>query len=80
MPYLEVNQGNQEEVEIVEQVTTPDILKKSVKEAEKILKDSGLEMVMENQTEKLDKENTFIEEQTPKAGITVNKGSKIYVK
>ena len=28
----------------------------------------------------LDKENIIIKEQTPKAGIKVNKGSKIYLK
>ena len=28
----------------------------------------------------IDKENTIIQEQTPKAEIIVNKGSKIYVK
>lgn len=30
--------------------------------------------------EEIDEENTIIKEQTPQAGITVNKGSKIYVK
>lgn len=28
----------------------------------------------------MDEENTIIKEQIPQAGITVNKGSKIYVK
>lgn len=79
LPYLEVNKGNQEEVETVEQVETPDIAGKSITEAQKILKESGLEMVIENEIEGLDKENTFIKEQTPKAGIVVNKDSKIYI-
>lgn len=30
--------------------------------------------------EEIDKENTFIKEQIPNAGIMVNQGSKIYVK
>ena len=80
LPYLEVNQGNEDEVEQVEQVSTPDILGKSIKEAEKILKESGLELTIENEPEELDKENTFVQEQTPKSGIIVNEGSKINVR
>lgn len=79
LPYLEVNQGNQEEVEQVEQIQTPDIIGKSISEAEKILKENGLITVIENEAEELDKENTIVKEQTPKAGITVNSGSKIYI-
>ena len=51
-----------------------------MKEAENILKENGLEAVFETDNEGIDKENTYIEEQTPKAGIKVNKGSKIYLK
>ena len=69
LPYLEVNQGNTEE----------DIVGKTIKEAESILKESGLELEIENAPEELDKENTLIKEQTPKAGIKVNKGGKIYI-
>ena len=79
LPYLEVNQGNQEEVEIVEKVQTPDIMGKTIKEGEKILKESGLEISITNENESLDKENTIITNQTPKAGIQINKGSKVYV-
>ena len=80
LPYLEVSQGNSEEIEVVEEVETPDILGKNLSEAESILKDAGLEMSIENETEELDKENTFVNEQIPNAGITINKGSKVYVK
>ena len=31
LPYLEVSQGNQDEIEIVEQVETPDLIGKSIK-------------------------------------------------
>ena len=79
LPYLEVTKTNTEE-ETVEQVQTPDVLGKSLAEAEKILKESGLEASFENLTEDIDKENTYIKEQTPSAGIVVNKGSKIYLK
>lgn len=80
LPYLEVNQGNVEEVEPVERVETPDLIGKSIKEAEKALKESGLELVIENETEELDKDNTAVKEQVPNAGITVNKGSKVHIK
>ena len=79
LPYLEVNQIG-EEAEILEEVQTPDVLGKSLEEAESILKESGLEAVYEIDSEEIDKKNTYIKEQTPKAGITVNKGSKIYLK
>ena len=55
----------------------------SIKEAEKILKDVGLELSVEGITEEnketLDKENTIIKEQTPSEGIKINKGNKIFV-
>jgi len=80
LPYLEVNKGNVEEVEPVERVETPDLIGKSIKEAEKLLKESGLELIIENETEELDKDNTAVKEQVPNAGITVNKGSKVHIK
>ena len=79
LPYLEVSQGNQDEVEPVEQVETPDLIGKSIKEAEKIVKESGLELVVQNAEEEMDKESAIIKTQTPQAGIVVNKGNKIYV-
>lgn len=80
LPYLEVNQGNVEEVEPVERVETPDLIGKSIKEAEKLLKESGLELIIENETEELDKDNTAVKEQVPNAKIVVNKGSKVHIK
>ena len=79
LPYLEVNKTDEGE-EVMEQVQTPDVLEKSLEEAESILKENGLEAIYEIDSEEIDKENTYIKEQTPKAGIIVNKGSKIYLK
>lgn len=79
LPYLEVNKGNQDEIETVEQVTVPNIVGMTIKEAEKTVKELGLELSVENFSEELDKENTNILSQTPTEGITVNKGSKIFV-
>ena len=80
LPYLEVTQGNTDEVEQIEQVQVPDITEKTISEAQKILKDNSLEMVIENDSEQLVKDNIIIKEQIPKAGITVNSASKIYIK
>lgn len=87
LPYLEVNQGNQEEVEVIEEVTVPNLVGLSIKEAEKTVKELGLEISFENilnnteeNKESLDKENITIKEQTPTEGIKINKGNKIFVK
>lgn len=80
LPYLEVTQGNQNEVETVEQIQVPNVQGLSIKDAEKVVKELGLEINIENDSEDIDKENTVVTEQTPKEGITVNKGSKVYIK
>ena len=80
LPYLEVAQGNQDEVETVEQIQVPNVQGLSIKDAEKVVKELGLELNIENDSEDIDKENTVVTEQTPKEGITVNKGSKVYIK
>lgn len=80
LPYLEVTQGNEEEVEIIEEIETPDLLEKTIEEAQKITKENEIELVIENESEELDKQNTIVKEQTPKAGITIKKGNKIYIK
>ena len=79
LPYLEVNKGNQDEIETVEQVTVPNIVGMSVKEAEKTVKELGLELSFENFSGEVDKENTNILSQTPTEGVVVNKGSKIFI-
>ena len=87
LPYLEVTQGNQEEVEVIEEVTTPNLVGLSIKEAEKTVKEIGLEISFENVVNdaeenevSIDKENTIIKEQTPTEGIKINKGNKVFVK
>lgn len=80
LPYLEVAQGNQDEVKTVEQIQVPNVQGLSIKDAEKVVKELGLDLNIENDSEDIDKENTVVTEQTPKEGITVNKGSKVYIK
>lgn len=80
LPYLEVNQGNQEEVEEVEEIEAPDLLGKTLAEAQKIAKENEIELVIEDEIEEMEKENVMVKEQIPKAGIRIKKGSKIYVR
>ncbi len=63
---------------MVEEIETPDMIGLSIKDAEKLAKENGLELQIEV-TEEVDKENSIIKDQTPKAGISIKKGSKIYV-
>lgn len=51
----------------------------SIKEAEKVVKEVGLEISIQNETEELDKENTTITLQSPREGVSVNKESKIFI-
>ena len=77
LPYMEINQGNADEVEQVEQVVAPDIVGKSIADAEKLLKEKGLELVVESEVEDTE---ALIKEQVPSAGIVVKKGSKVFAK
>lgn len=80
LPYLEVNQGNEEEIEKIEEIEAPDLLEKTLEEAQKIAQESEIELVIENQEEEIDTQIEVVKDQTPKAGITIRKGSKIYIK
>ena len=79
MPYLEVSQGNKDEVEQVEQVQVPNVEGLSIKEAEKVTKEVGLQISIQKDSEELDRENIIIKEQSPREGVSVSKGSKIFV-
>lgn len=79
LPYLEVNKGNQDEIEQIEQVQVPNVEGISIKEAEKAIKEVGLEISIQNDSEEIDRENTVVKEQAPIEGVSVNKGSKIFV-
>ena len=79
LPYLEVVQGNPDQVEKKEEVKMPNIKGKTIKEAEKILKENGLEIKINSKTEDLDKEKVKVKSQIPEPGIKVYKGSCVYV-
>lgn len=63
----------------MQEIEVPNIEGKSIKEASKILKDSNLILNINNEVEGMDKENTTVKEQTPKAGIKVKEGGNIYI-
>ena len=79
LPYLEVNQSNEEEIEKIEEIEVPELLEKTLEEAEKIANENEIELVIENEVEEIDKQNVIVKEQVPKAGIVIKKGSKIYI-
>ena len=81
LPYLEVNkqvlEEDEEEEEVIHQIQVPDIMGKSLEEAKQILKENNLEMYLEN--EEVDMENTYVKNQIPSSGITVNEQSKVVI-
>ena len=78
-PYLEVNKQvlEEDEEEVIHQIQVPDIMGKSLEEAKQILKENNLEMYLEN--EEVDMENTYVKNQIPSSGITVNEQSKVVI-
>ena len=80
LPYLELNQDNKESLEEKKTVTVPDITYKTLKEAEKILKESNLKIEYNGDIKNDPKEEIIIKEQIPAYGINVNEESKIFVK
>ncbi len=79
LPYLEVNKEvlEDDEEEVVNQVQVPDVMGKTLEEAKQILKENNLEIYLEN--EEVDMENTYVKNQIPSLGITVNEQSKVII-
>lgn len=75
---MEVTKDGEENEQLLE-VEMPNIEGKSLKEAESILKENNLKLVISNEQEEIDKENTLVKEQTPKTGIKVKQESNVYV-
>ena len=79
LPYLELQQDNEETKVESKNVTVPDITYKTLAEAEKILKEYDLQIKYDGNIETKEKENIIIKEQIPSSGITINTGSSINV-
>ena len=78
MPYLETIKDGEKE-EIKKEIQVPNIERKTLKEAESILKENNLQLVKKNEQEEVDKENTIVKEQTPKGSVKVIEGNNVYV-
>ena len=79
LPYLEtVKDGETEEQQLVE-IEMPNIEGISIKEAQETVKDNNLQLIISNEQEGMNKENTIVKEQTPKAGVKIKQGSNVYV-
>ena len=79
LPYLELKEDNEETKVNTEVVTVPDVKYKTLKEAEDILKEAGLNIKYDTNEEKLDKGKVVVASQIPSSGITINKDSTITV-
>lgn len=79
LPYLELIKDGELEEEMKKEVEVPNIEGLTIKEAEKILKENNLKLVISNEQEGMDKENTTVKIQTPKASIKVKEQSNVYV-
>jgi len=77
LPYLEVVKDGENE-EILE-VEVPNIEGKSIKEAQSILKENNLILVINNEQKEMDKENILVKKQLPKASVKVNQKSNVYI-
>ena len=79
LPYLEVKQGNPEEIELKNEITVPELTGKTIEEAKKILQEYKLEIFIKDYYEGLDEKNTVVTNQVPQAGINVYEGSYVYI-
>lgn len=78
LPYLETIKDNQKEEDIKTEVIVPNIVGLSIEDAQKNLKNVGLDIELNIEGE-IDKKEVIIKEQLPKYGIKVYKGTKIFV-
>ena len=51
----------------------------TIQEAEKLLKENGLFLKINNETEEIDKTNGVVQNQIPQPGIVVFKENNVYV-
>ena len=79
LPYLEIKKDNEKEEEKIKEVDVPNVEGKTIKEAEKILKEFNLKLQLNEEKENIDKEKMTIKNQIPKQGIKVKENIKIIV-
>ena len=79
MPYLDTIKDGESEEKQIKKISVPNIIGLSIKDAQKILKDSNLQLIINNEQESMEKENIIVNSQIPSQGIEVNEGSKIFI-
>ena len=80
LPYLDIKKdGNINEEDELSDTIVQNVIGLSVNDATKVLKENNLNLVINNQQESVDKENTFIIKQVPSEGIIVKEKSNVYV-
>lgn len=78
LPYLELQEDNKVEDEEIIEIEVPELRNKTIEEAKKELKELGIELQINQETEE-DISNQIILNQVPLPGIKINSGSKVYV-
>ena len=79
LPYLELQKDNEKEEDKIEETEVPEIRLHNLKEAKQILREVGLEILLDVELdENAKEEEIIINEQLPKPGIKVKKGAKIH--
>lgn len=77
--YMELKKDNEQEE--IQEVIVPEIREMTIKDAEKTLKENGLEIEIEKEEgQEFNKDTNKVEEQLPFPGIKVKTGSKINVR
>jgi len=79
LPYLELKEDNEKTKTDTTVVAVPDIKYKTLEEAEKILKESGLNIKYKSSEEKINKKEEIVASQVPSSGININSGSTVLV-
>lgn len=81
LPYLEVYQDDSESLEVIEEVTVPNVIGYSISEAKDLLEEVGLILTANNieELESINKDEIIVTNQTPKAGIVINVGNEVLV-
>ena len=77
LPYIEAQKN--EDAEVVEDVEVPNVEGLTIEEARNTLKESGLDINIENE-ENVNEKETIVKEQLPKKGIKLKSGTKVIVK
>lgn len=77
LPYIEAQKN--ENAEVLEDVEVPNVEGLTIEEARNTLKESGLDINIENE-ENVNEKETIVKEQLPKKGIKLKSGTKVIVK